>query len=191
MTQVEPTSVTSTQIQKETNRDPYHIWSTWADSEWIASSWRPPPTRVLQPTRPGIAISRLRHVGDTHHGFTKAGDTMLPELQEWLHKLHSVVKTKSLARSYVRWPGIDGQIRRLAVDASTPFTLGSGLPSPWQRIPALFGTGCFSSRLTPTQCGPRSSKWNKPDIKSAKTVDTPRTLFRTHGPTTATGEWQR
>lgn len=142
MSQIEPLPVTSAQIQRETRNDPvlakaYDLtvngWPAHGDAQLPEYATRQHQLSVCQ----GCIMWGSRVV---------VPPRLRSKVLASLHEGHlGVVKMKSLARSYVWWPGIDGQIEDLAKSCTgcqqtqrqpqpAPVHTWEWPSAPWQRI---------------------------------------------------------
>lgn len=191
MAQVDPLPVTSEEIARETGRDP--ILSRVYDM--TLKGW---PSKG-DPSLPGYSSRRDQLT--VHQGCILWGARVVvppklrPRVLTVLHEGHlGVVKMKGLARSFVWWPGIDGQLEDVAKKcsgcqqtqkspATAPLHVWEWPTKPWQRLHIDYA-GPFLDRMYLVVVDAHS-KW--PEVfctktaTSAKTVDLLRALFARTG----------
>lgn len=189
--QMEPLPVTSAQIQNETRRDPVLSkvfdltmkgWPAKGDPQLLDYSNRREQLSVTQ----GCVMWGTRVI---------VPHKLQARVLTALHEGHlGVVKMKSLARSYVWWPGLDRQIEDLAKACSgcqqiqrqpkaAPLHVWEFPTSPWQRVHIDYAGPIFDKMLLVVVDA--YSKWPEvfpiKNATSTMTVELLRTLFSRTG----------
>ncbi|KAL4009353.1 hypothetical protein ACER0C_003205 [Sarotherodon galilaeus] len=191
VTQMEPLPVTSAQVKRETSRDAIlskvydftvNGWPSCTDTQFSAYSTRKDQLSVCQ----GCVMWGTRVILPP-----KLRTTVLDSL----HNGHlGVVKMKSLARSYVWWPGLDCEIENMAKSCTgcqqtlrqpqtAPVHAWEWPSAPWQRIHIDYA-GPFMDQMFLVVVDAHS-KW--PEIfpvkhaTAASTINSLRSLFARTG----------
>ena len=153
--QLDGTPVTASKIGQETRKDP----NLSAVSDFVLKGW---PAEVTDPNYQPY-FNRRNEITVHQECLLWGSRVIVPQkfqlaILTELHEAHpGVVKMKSLARSYVWWPGIDDQIEKM-VRACIPCQECSNKPAKAPLHPWEFSDRPFS-RIHIDFAGPLEGKW--------------------------------
>ena len=185
------TAITATDIKRMTDRDP--VLSRVRD--YVLRGWTNPTDTALQPFKQKFSELSVQD------GCLLWGNRVAipqPAQEAVLKQLHAehpgIARMKSLARSYVWWPGIDAAVESMVkqcekcqqcqkLPSVAPLHPWDWLDRPWARIHADYA-GPFMGKLFLLMVDAHS-KWLEvhivPSATSLNTIEKMRSTFATHG----------